>query len=74
MTSANQDPDTVVREIRRLSGDPTIPSGAQLAASIRAGGRTCRVCGCTQDRACITQAGPCHWVEWDLCSACQGKG
>jgi hypothetical protein len=29
--------------------------------------RACRVCGCTQDRACSP---PCWWVEWDLCSAC----
>ena len=27
----------------------------------------CRVCGCTQNRAC---PGGCHWVEEDLCSAC----
>lgn len=27
----------------------------------------CRVCGCTDDKACL---GGCHWVEHDLCSAC----
>lgn len=27
----------------------------------------CRVCGCTDDRACD---GGCSWVEPDLCSAC----
>lgn len=27
----------------------------------------CRVCGCTEDRACL---GGCEWVEADLCSAC----
>ena len=27
----------------------------------------CRVCGCTEDRAC---PGGCSWVEKDLCSAC----
>lgn len=32
--------------------------------------RTCRVCGCTDDRAC---PGGCYWVEEDLCSACVGK-
>jgi hypothetical protein len=32
--------------------------------------RTCRVCGCTDDRACVTDDGPCHWVAPDLCSAC----
>lgn len=28
----------------------------------------CRVCGCTDDRAC---PGGCWWVEPDLCSQCQ---
>ena len=28
---------------------------------------TCRVCGCTQARACT---GGCYWVSEDLCSAC----
>lgn len=32
--------------------------------------RKCRVCNCTQDRACITLSGPCSWVAPDLCSAC----
>lgn len=30
----------------------------------------CRECGCTDDNACMTVYGPCHWVELDLCSAC----
>lgn len=29
--------------------------------------RACRMCGCTDMRAC---AGGCSWVEEDLCSAC----
>ncbi len=33
-------------------------------------GRVCRVCGCTDDRAC---RGGCWWVEWDLCSACRER-
>lgn len=34
----------------------------------------CRVCGCTDDRACVSQdEGPCYWVEEDLCSACVNK-
>lgn len=32
--------------------------------------RACRVCGCTEISACVTEAGPCWWVEGDLCSAC----
>lgn len=30
----------------------------------------CRVCGCTDARAC---PGGCSWVELDLCSACWGE-
>lgn len=34
--------------------------------------QTCRVCACTERNACYDeQAGPCHWVEADLCSQCQ---
>ncbi len=36
--------------------------------------RRCRNCGCTQDDCsqCIEKTGgPCHWVEKDLCSACE---
>ena len=32
--------------------------------------RSCRTCGCTDDRSCRTASGPCYWVEEDLCSAC----
>lgn len=32
---------------------------------------TCRVCGCTDDRAC--EPFGCHWVEPELCSACRDK-
>jgi hypothetical protein len=28
----------------------------------------CRLCGCTQDKACDP---PCHWVEQDRCSGCE---
>ena len=35
------------------------------------GTRKCRVCGCTNAKACIDNDGvPCHWVSEDLCSAC----
>lgn len=27
----------------------------------------CKVCGCTDEQACI---GGCSWVKWNLCSAC----
>ena len=34
--------------------------------------RACRVCGCTEDRACAPDAtrATCHWVAEDLCSRC----
>jgi hypothetical protein len=32
--------------------------------------KECRICGCTDDEACITDA-PCSWEEDDLCSACK---
>lgn len=38
--------------------------------------RTCRECGCIDERACVCEQphrqGVCHWVEADLCSACAG--
>jgi hypothetical protein len=33
-------------------------------------GRTCRLCGCTDRRACVTAGIPCHWVAAEVCSAC----
>lgn len=31
----------------------------------------CRLCGCTDDNACVDLLGqPCHWVEPNICSAC----
>jgi hypothetical protein len=33
---------------------------------------TCKVCGCTNNNACVTEAGPCWWADEheNLCSAC----
>lgn len=39
-----------------------------------AGGRRCRVCGCTESACCAMDVAPdypCWWVEPDLCSACR---
>jgi activating signal cointegrator 1 len=36
--------------------------------------RVCRVCGCSEFNACVTGGMPCHWIEEDLCSACEGAG
>lgn len=35
--------------------------------------RACRICGCVESRACVTEGVACHWVEPDLCSACFEK-
>ena len=48
--------------------------GLRIVAEARA----CRVCGCRDEAirdSCLDdQTGePCHWVEEDLCSACEGK-
>lgn len=38
--------------------------------------RMCRGCGCTDDRACLTEYGPCAWTLLDvttptgICSVC----
>lgn len=45
--------------------------GAESAPADQPRARACRVCGCTQARACIDLFGqPCHWAAPDLCSAC----
>lgn len=30
----------------------------------------CRKCGCMEEKACVKNLTPCHWVSPDLCSAC----
>jgi hypothetical protein len=36
----------------------------------------CERCGCDDDRACMTEHGPCHWVSTHppICSACAAYG
>lgn len=38
--------------------------------AIRARQRACRMCGCTDERAC---SDGCCWVDIDLCSACEER-
>lgn len=37
----------------------------------------CLICGCTDDMACVTDEGSCHWIIEDgtdgVCSACEDK-
>lgn len=36
----------------------------------------CRICGCRNEDACVDECSgeTCHWIEPDLCSACEKKG
>lgn len=36
--------------------------------------RACSVCGCTEDRACVTDGQVCGWAGPLLCTACADKG
>lgn len=47
--------------------DERAPGAARKDARESVCGGACRVCGCTEERAC---EGGCSWVEPDLCSAC----
>lgn len=46
------------------------------AAAKRAKNAACRMCGCTDERACIEipSGQPCSWTEPGLCSACDPIG
>ena len=52
------------RDMNHEGGEPINPSE-----------KRCRVCGCTDDRACCdpNTGHPCYWVEDDLCSACTAE-
>jgi hypothetical protein len=30
----------------------------------------CKICGCTDEKPCMTAEGPCHWILPGLCSEC----
>lgn len=62
MSGVDEAPDwTPGQPVRVLTGGVKPPRPTE---------RSCRVCGCTDNFACITDVGPCHWVDYDLCSAC----
>lgn len=56
-----------------------VHAGRQLLADVFPDGppdqhvRRCRVCGCTENSACLTEDGPCAWAAANLCTACVGK-
>lgn len=59
------DPDEVTERLERAAGEaPTIRADGKFVFTVEG---QCRVCGCTNDRAC---PGGCVWAEPDLCSRC----
>ena len=54
-------------------GSPPFHVAVRTPAAAPSGGlRACRVCGCTELRACVVDGTPCSWVGADdLCSACE---
>ena len=55
-------------ELRGLTIDGLL-DGVIAPVVVPARERACRVCGCTESRACLGRRA-CHWVGADLCSAC----
>ncbi len=53
--------------IRFMNEMPAAVSAALLRDAAAASERKCRVCGCTDLKACPEN---CYWVENDLCSKC----
>lgn len=59
--------------------DPRVAVFEQMLTRLEAADVVCIGCGCTNHAACVTAAGPCHWVAIDeesgrgLCSACALK-
>jgi hypothetical protein len=46
-----------------------------LTADDENAGVICRECGCTENDACVDDAGrACSWAEPDLCTACADVG
>lgn len=69
-------PERFEQACRRFGVDPAkleleLPD-AKPAAGEKGQAGTCRVCGCTEEKACSP---PCWWVSGkeDLCSSCAGK-
>lgn len=57
---------------KAAKGKPATKGGKQKAEKPDAVIGVCRVCGCTDAKACLDVVGePCHWLEPDLCSECQ---
>lgn len=59
-------PMQVAPLIHRINGELWWEWGLP-GVPLQKGVRHCRICGCTEKRAC---EGGCYWVEYDLCSSC----
>ncbi len=74
VASKHPDMGTEVRGVMREIGDsltgPLIHYVPEIKPLIEDGwinAGTCRICGCTDEQACLEG---CSWVEADLCSRC----
>ena len=67
-----QTAERILGRIRRLKMGDLMSVDKALAAMAQMDDRprVCRVCGCTDERACKDF---CFWIETDLCSRCLGK-
>ncbi len=63
---SDDDPDTPIASL--LAG--CVLAGRIIERAAARGVRACRVCGCTEHRACVEVDGPCGWAATDLCTAC----
>lgn len=54
----------IASSVPTTTGERSAPTWVTLIEPLE---RACRVCGCTQNRACL---GGCWWIDIDLCSAC----
>ena len=52
-----------------MNGAAITPTDRRASFDLATEVRACRVCGCTDNRAC---PGSCWWIEFDLCSSCKG--
>jgi hypothetical protein len=61
-----------LKEAARIVAGDARYRDRQESKAKASGKPACRVCGCTEARACDVGGRGCHWVEPDLCSACAG--
>ena len=52
--------------LQKRREDQLAAAGQQAATAVR----SCRVCGCTDNRACTSTGQPCSWAGPDLCTTC----